>query len=994
MTTQRSRDARAPLGGMATRRMSVALILTALAWCLSGVGAWAQVTEIPTKGQLRVIGLRVQFVPDAPPRDDDGEPVGTQRPATRFQAQHNSDYFREVMSRVRAYFLEVSMGQLDLVPTIQSVPVTETTWDKDEDYYGEDAAAPARTAELIQRAITLSESQIDFRQYDLVVVFHAGNGQESDFAGADPTLILSRGIRGTFTGSGKSFPAAVLQSAGEVAPAAGERLSIVGRLCMGIMSVLGQGAMRTGEGLGAAGDDSYVGYWDLMDRGWMLGERLTTSGRPDWSSPAHPNPDTKIQMGWVQPILLRDNLPGAEITQVATTGQVYRMWREGQNGQEYFLVENRQKVGFDGYLPEAGLLVWRINRALPGQLGPGQLRVSLLQADGRQDIENGDNAGDASDPFPGQLARRTLNDDTVPSLRDSNGVATGVSITEISAPGQVMTANLYVVPPMILSCRPKPNFSTESVTPTFRVSFSDAIDPASILVELDDRIVVSEANLSRYYNAATRELTYRTNQLAFGQHVIRVSVKNKTKTVTESTGNRGFRVNFRTIPAGLRMVSVPYLLAAPENTPQSVFGATAGMLARWVPSKQDYRYWPQHPEAGFYPPPDDPQNPSFALSTRPAGLGFWIKLSTDTPVRVNGDQIEDVAVRIPLSAGWNMIGSPFPFPVDWNGCQVEYQGQIKPLSEAVDAGWISGTLYTYEPGGYTWVNAPAGQLKPWEGYWVKAKVNCWLQVPPVASGVIGLGESRSRDDMALEERGRATAKEWRLRLSVSAGSESEDRYNFIGVSESARDGADSRDVEEPPAPGDGVVSLYLVEGGRRLAQDLRSAANGGEQVWNVEVALPVARQQVTLSWPDLSALPRDMDAYLEDEATGRIVAMRTRTAYSFDSGEGGVRRFRITVRPRGGSSLAITELSVMRTRGVPSVRVNISRDAMIRVEAVNPATGRRQTLVPEHQGRAGLNVISTGRSDGLSAGMHLIEVTATASDGATVRAVRPLVIVR
>ncbi|HOQ29583.1 MAG TPA: hypothetical protein PLH36_12675, partial [Armatimonadota bacterium] len=94
-------------------------------------------------------------------------------------------------------------------------------------------------------------------------------------------------------------------------------------------------------------------------------------------------------------------------------------------------------------------------------------------------------------------------------------------------------------------------------------------------------------------------------------------------------------------------------------------------LARWVPSKQDYRYWPQHPEAGFYPPPDDPQNPSFALSTRPAGLGFWIKLSTDTPVRVNGDQIEDVAVRIPLSAGWNMIGSPFPFPVDWNGCRVD-----------------------------------------------------------------------------------------------------------------------------------------------------------------------------------------------------------------------------------------------------------------------------------------------------------------------------------
>ena len=73
---------------------------------------------------------------------------------------------------------------------------------------------------------------------------------------------------------------------------------------------------------------------------------------------------------------------------------------------------------------------------------------------------------------------------------------------------------------MILSCRPKANFSTESVTPTFRrFSFRDTIDPASILVELDDRIVVSDANLSRYYNAATRELTYRTSWRS-DQHVI------------------------------------------------------------------------------------------------------------------------------------------------------------------------------------------------------------------------------------------------------------------------------------------------------------------------------------------------------------------------------------------------------------------------------------------------------------------------------------------
>ena len=82
-------------------------------------------------------------------------------------------------------------------------------------------------------------------------------------------------------------------------------------------------------------------------------------------------------------------------------------------------------------------------------------------------------------------------------------------------------------------------------------------------------------------------------------------MRNAAKTVMESTGSMNFRVNFRTIPAGLRMVSVPYRLAANSNTPADVFGA--GNVARWCGALGDYRYYPEHPEGGFSPGPDDPR---------------------------------------------------------------------------------------------------------------------------------------------------------------------------------------------------------------------------------------------------------------------------------------------------------------------------------------------------------------------------------------------------
>jgi hypothetical protein len=83
--------------------------------------------------------------------------------------------------------------------------------------------------------------------------------------------------------------------------------------------------------------------------------------------------------------------------------------------EEYYLVENRRKEGFDAELPGEGLLVWHVDETVPGfrtaQSRPEHKLLHLVEADGRNDLDRGTraggNRGDATDPWAG-LPRRRL----------------------------------------------------------------------------------------------------------------------------------------------------------------------------------------------------------------------------------------------------------------------------------------------------------------------------------------------------------------------------------------------------------------------------------------------------------------------------------------------------------------------------------------------------------------------------------------------------------
>jgi M6 family metalloprotease-like protein len=210
------------------------------------------------------------------------------------------------------------------------------------------------------------------------------------------------------------------------------------------------------------GSSQGLDKWSLMAAG--------NYARTDGSSPSHFCAWCKIQLGWLTPVVVTSNLTGASIPQAETDSVVYKLWTGGVVGNQYYLVENRQKTKFDTYLPGGGLLIYRVddnlggsapnnNEWYPGHTSSGHYKVALEQADGLWELEKSSGTGplaaDNGDPWPGSTANTSFDDLSVPDTRDYNLGATQVAVWDISASGSLMTANLDVT-------WSRPNFQLQS----------------------------------------------------------------------------------------------------------------------------------------------------------------------------------------------------------------------------------------------------------------------------------------------------------------------------------------------------------------------------------------------------------------------------------------------------------------------------------------------------------------------------------------------------
>ncbi len=313
----------------------------------------------------------------------------------------------------------------------------------------------------------------------VVCVVHAGYGEES---GGGPGTIWSH--RGTLSGSlGASGPVTVQTANGPVvidayiiepetqpkpSPAKGADVVGIGVFCHEYGHALGLPDLydTTYASLG-------IGSWSVMAYGSY--NQILRAG----DCPAHFDAWCKAKLGWINPVNYTLNYQGVQFPAAATTPFAAKMWKDGQAGQQYFLVENRYNTGFDSGLPSPGLLIWHIDESKGGDISVwnrdntqtwypvsftgspadtnnGNFHVELMQADNLWQLNVTNkvlkSVGDAGDPFPGSTGNRVFGPNTAPNSQAYNVGATPgynsfVTVSNISDPGMTMTADLYTRSP-------------------------------------------------------------------------------------------------------------------------------------------------------------------------------------------------------------------------------------------------------------------------------------------------------------------------------------------------------------------------------------------------------------------------------------------------------------------------------------------------------------------------------------------------------------------
>jgi immune inhibitor A len=180
-----------------------------------------------------------------------------------------------------------------------------------------------------------------------------------------------------------------------------------------------------------------VGNYSMMAGGsWM---RYPNNAAYSGNSPTHFDPFSKIFLGWANPIEVTPEDGVQEITLPAINNSnsdngIVKMEVPGSNGTEYFLFENVQQAGFNKGLSRQGedshgLMAWHVDENIINLYQTAGFRpnnvenwmnkrfqfnqsqtasngtvvthygLSVLQADGKYDLEKNKNRGDSGDFF-------------------------------------------------------------------------------------------------------------------------------------------------------------------------------------------------------------------------------------------------------------------------------------------------------------------------------------------------------------------------------------------------------------------------------------------------------------------------------------------------------------------------------------------------------------------------------------------------------------------
>jgi len=189
------------------------------------------------------------------------------------------------------------------------------------------------------------------------------------------------------------------------------------------------------------GNSDGIGVWGLMGAGnW----NSTTS-------PAHMTAWTKHRLGWLTYLNLTQDDDNLCLPPVELNPTAIRLWPYGEPSSEYFLVENRQWIGFDTGLMQEGLIIYHVDDArydatsFQNEVNADETRKSLdIECADAWAIGNGvdsddldvagdSNNGDATDVWCQEGGGTIFSNTTTPWSRSNNNSYTGIAVRNVSA---------------------------------------------------------------------------------------------------------------------------------------------------------------------------------------------------------------------------------------------------------------------------------------------------------------------------------------------------------------------------------------------------------------------------------------------------------------------------------------------------------------------------------------------------------------------------------
>ena len=287
---------------------------------------------------------------------------------TQFQEGHNQALYENIANTpgytdkngfkgsIADYFKDQSRSQFELTFDVVG-PVTVS---HDAKYYGEngDNGDDKHPEEMVVEAITLAKDLVtDWKQYDWdnddevdqVMIIFAGEGEadggpedtiwphewELKYVSMDFEVV--EGIRvNTYAVANEGY-----KEKGKI------HINGIGTVCHEFSHCLGLPDMYDVNYSGNFG----MGDWSLMDSGSYNGNGFVPSGYTSYD---------KYCIGWIEPIELTSTQEVKNMHALNDADDVYII-KNPAHPDEYYLLENRQKKGWDAYVPTQGMLILHVD---------------------------------------------------------------------------------------------------------------------------------------------------------------------------------------------------------------------------------------------------------------------------------------------------------------------------------------------------------------------------------------------------------------------------------------------------------------------------------------------------------------------------------------------------------------------------------------------------------------------------------------------------------